>query len=92
MQVGMPWELFWCKEEGRYAIIMKIFHGAILNYRTYDKEICALVKDFKRWKKYLMGKDTIIHTDHQPLQYLQAQLKPQQTKNYKWMGFLQQFL
>jgi ectoine hydroxylase-related dioxygenase (phytanoyl-CoA dioxygenase family) len=42
----------------------KVFHGAILNYRTYDKEICALVKDFKRWKKYLMGKDTIIHTDH----------------------------
>ena len=38
-----------------------------------------------------MGKETIIHTDHQPLQYLQAQSKLQQTKHYKWMGFLQQF-
>jgi hypothetical protein len=28
---------------------------------------------------------------HQPLQYLQAQSKLQQTRHYKWMGFLQQF-
>jgi hypothetical protein len=38
-----------------------------------------------------MGKETIIHTDHQSLQYLQAQSKLQQTGHCKWMGFLQQF-
>lgn len=38
-----------------------------------------------------MGKETVIHIDHQSLQYLQAQIKLQRTKNYKWMGFLQWF-
>jgi hypothetical protein len=38
-----------------------------------------------------MGKETIIYIDHQPLQYLQAQSKLQKTRQYKWMGFLQQF-
>jgi hypothetical protein len=38
-----------------------------------------------------MGKETIIHIDHHLLQYLQAQSKIQQTRHYKWMGFLRQF-
>jgi hypothetical protein len=69
----------------------EVFHGEVLNYPTYDKELYALVQAVKKWKHYLMGKETIIHTDHQPLQYLQAQSKLQQTRHYKWMGFLQQF-
>ena len=38
-----------------------------------------------------MGKETIIHIDHQPLQYLQSQTKLQQSRHLCWMGFLQQF-
>jgi hypothetical protein len=38
-----------------------------------------------------MGKETIVHTDHQPLQYLQSQTKLQQSRHFRWMGFLQQF-
>ena len=38
-----------------------------------------------------MGKKIVVHTDHRPLQHLQAQSKLQQTIHYKWMGFLQQF-
>ena len=38
-----------------------------------------------------MGKETIIHTDHQPLQYFHSQTKLRQRKNFKCMGFLQQF-
>ena len=38
-----------------------------------------------------MGKETVIHTDHQPLQYLHSQTKLQQSRHYSWMGFLQQF-
>jgi hypothetical protein len=45
----------------------KIFYGAVLNYPTYDKELYALVQDVKKWKHYLMGKETIIHIDHQLL-------------------------
>ena len=42
----------------------EVFHGAVLNYPTYDKELYAMVKAMKKWKNYIMGKETIIHTDH----------------------------
>ena len=48
------------------------FSGAILNYPNYDKEMYELVQAIKNWKHYLMGKETIIHIDHQPLKYLQT--------------------
>jgi hypothetical protein len=67
------------------------FNQVVVNYPTYDKELCALVQSVKKWKHYLLGKETIIHTNHQPLQYLQGQSKLQQARHYKWMGFLQQF-
>ena len=38
-----------------------------------------------------MGKETIMHTYHQPLQYLQSQINIQQSRHFCWMGFLQQF-
>jgi hypothetical protein len=69
----------------------KTFNGEMLNYPTYDKYLYALVKSVKKWKHYLLGKETIIHTDHQPLQYLQSQMKLQQGMHFRWMGFLQQF-
>jgi hypothetical protein len=53
------------------------FNGAMINYPTYDKELYALVQSVKKWKHYLLGKETIVHTDHQPLQYLQSQTKLQ---------------
>eukprot|EP00253_Pinus_taeda_P013107 PITA_13107 len=46
------------------------FSQAVINYPTYDKELYALVQSVKKWKHYLISKDTIIHMDHQPLQYL----------------------
>lgn len=49
------------------------------------------VHSVKKWKHYLIGKETIIHTDHQPLQYLQSQTKLQKSHHFRWMGFLQQF-
>ena len=57
----------------------------------YDKELYALVESVKKWKHYLMGKETIIHTDHQPLQYLQSQTNLHQSRHFQWMGFLQKF-
>jgi hypothetical protein len=55
------------------------FNQAVVNYPTYDKELYALVQSVKKWKHYLLGKETIIHTYHQPLQYLQEQTKLQQS-------------
>ena len=67
------------------------FNGAVANYPTYEKDMYVLVQSVKKWKHYLMGKETIIRTDHQPLQYLHLETKLQQSRNFKWMGFLQQF-
>ena len=67
------------------------FNLAVVNYPTYDKELYALVQSVKKLKHYLMGKEIVIHTDHQPLQYLHSQTKLQQSRHYIWMGFLQQF-
>jgi hypothetical protein len=49
----------------------KNFNQVVVNYPTYDKELYALVQSVNKWKHYLLGKEMIIHTDHQPLQYLQ---------------------
>ena len=59
------------------AFHSETFNGAILNYPTYDKEFYALVQSVKKCKNYFMGKETIVHTNHQPLQYLQSQSKLQ---------------
>ena len=69
----------------------EIFNGVVINYPTYDKEIYTLVQSVKKCKHYLMGKETIIHTDHQPLQYLQSQITLQQSRHFRWMGFLKKF-
>jgi hypothetical protein len=45
----------------------KIYHGEFLNYPTSDKELYVLFQIFKKWKHYLMGKETIIHTNHRSL-------------------------
>ena len=72
--------------------LSKKFNEFVVNYPTYDKELYALVQSVKKWKHYLLGKETIIHIDHHPLHYLQAQTKLQQSWHYRWMGFLQQFI
>jgi hypothetical protein len=42
----------------------EMFHGRILNYHTYDKELYALIHAIKKWKHYLTGKETLTHIDH----------------------------
>ena len=54
------------------------FNSTVANYPTYDKELYALVQSMKKWKHYLMGKETVRHTDHQLLQYLHSKTKLQQ--------------
>ena len=59
------------------------FNGVVVNYPTYDKELYSLMQSVKKWKHYLMGKETTIRTDHQPLQYLQSQTKLQQVRHFR---------
>jgi hypothetical protein len=39
-------------------------------YSTYDKEMYSIMQACLQWKHYILGKETIIHTDHKPLQFI----------------------
>jgi hypothetical protein len=41
----------------------------VWKYPTYDKEMYPIVQYCRQWKHYILGKETIIHTDQKPLQF-----------------------
>jgi hypothetical protein len=51
----------------------------------------SIVQACRQWKHYILGKETIIHTDHRPLQFMQTQGKLQNDHHQKWSMYLQQF-
>jgi hypothetical protein len=63
----------------------------VRKYPTYDKEMYSIVQSCCQWKHYILGKETIIHTDHKPLQFIQTQGKLQNNRHQKWSTYLQQF-
>ena len=44
----------------------------VRKYPTYDKEMYSIVQAWRQWKHYILGIETIIHTDHNPLQFIQT--------------------
>jgi hypothetical protein len=44
----------------------------IWKYSNDDKEMYSIVQACHQWKNYILGKETIIHTDHKPLQFIQT--------------------
>jgi hypothetical protein len=63
----------------------------VRKYPTYDKEMYSIVQACHQWRHYILGKETIIHTDHKPLQFMQTQGKLQNDHHQKWSTYLQQF-
>jgi hypothetical protein len=47
----------------------------VRKYPTYDKEMYSIVQAYRQWRHYILGKETVIHTDHKPLQFMQTQGK-----------------
>ena len=45
---------------------------AKINYNTYDKEFYSLVQALKQWRHYILGKETVLHTDHHPLIFINS--------------------
>ena len=45
----------------------------------------------KQWRHYLLGKETILHTEHHPLIFINSQLKIQEQRHLKWASYIQQF-
>ena len=62
-----------------------------MNYSTYDKEFYSLVQALKQWRHYLLSKETILHTDHHPLIFINSQSKIQEQRHLKWASYIQQF-
>ena len=44
-----------------------------------------------QWRHYILGKETIIHTDHKPLHFMQTKEKLQNDRHQKWSTYFQQF-
>jgi hypothetical protein len=63
----------------------------VQKYLTYEKEMYSIVQACRQWKHYIFGKETVIHTDHRPLQFIQTQGKLQNDHHRKWSTYLQQF-
>ena len=63
----------------------------VRKYPTYDKEMYSIVQAYRQWRHYILGKETVIHTDHKPLQFMQTQGKLQNDRHQKWSTYLQQF-
>jgi hypothetical protein len=54
---------------------------AICKYPTYNKEMYSIVQAFRQWRHYILGKETIIHTDHKPLCFID--------RHQMWFTYLQ---
>jgi hypothetical protein len=39
----------------------------ICKYPTYIKEMYSIVQAYRQWRHYILGKETVIHTNHKPL-------------------------
>jgi len=61
----------------------------VRRYPTYDKDMYAIFHTRRQWNHYIMGKETIIHMDHSPLQFMQTQGKLQNDFHQKWSTYLQ---
>jgi hypothetical protein len=40
---------------------------SVRKYPTYEKEMYYIVQDCRQWKNYILGNETIIHTNHKAL-------------------------
>jgi hypothetical protein len=63
----------------------------IHKYHTYEKKMYSIVKLCFQWRNYILGKETIIHTDHKLPQFMQTQGKLQHDLHHKWSTYFQQF-
>jgi hypothetical protein len=39
----------------------------VCKYPTYNKEMYSIVQAYLQWRHYILGKETVIHTNHKPL-------------------------
>ena len=60
-------------EERIIAYYSRKLHGAETRYSTYDKELLAIRDALKHWRYYLLGRKTMITTDHISIKHMLTQ-------------------
>ena len=50
-----------------------------------------IMKDCRQWRHYILREDTVIHTNHKPLQFMKTQGKLKNDRHQKWSTYLQKF-
>ena len=72
------------------AYIARKLTSAEVNYTTTEQEMLAMVYCFTQWRCYLEGTQVILHTDHEPLSWLQSQALLNR-RQARWMEYFQRF-
>jgi hypothetical protein len=49
--------------------------NVVPRYPIYEKYVYSIVHACQQWKNYILGKEMIIHIDHNPIQFMQTQGK-----------------
>lgn len=77
--------------EGRpVAFFSEKLNEARRKYSIYDKEFYALVQALKYWRHYLLPKEFVMFTDHQPLKFINSQIKLN-VRYAKWVELLKSY-
>ncbi|KAK6122164.1 hypothetical protein DH2020_044092 [Rehmannia glutinosa] len=66
------------------------FAIGVVNYTTTEKEMLAIVFAFDKFRSYLIGTKTIVHTDHAAIKYL-FDKKDAKPRLIRWILLLQEF-
>ena len=72
------------------AYVARKLTSAEVNYTTTEQEMLAMVYCFTQWRCYLEGTQVILHTDHEPLSWLQSQ-QMLNRRQARWMEYFQRF-
>ena len=72
------------------AYACRLFNHAERAYCTTRQELAAVVFGLKKFKQYLLGRRTIIRSDHAALSFLKRSKEPV-AQQARWLDFIEQF-
>jgi len=49
-----------------------MLNDAKWKYTTYDKEFYAIMGALEHWRRYLVGGEFILHSDHEALKFIKG--------------------
>ncbi len=72
------------------AFCARKLQGPETRYTVTEQELLAIVYCFQQWRCYLEGTSVFLHTDHEPLTWLQSQ-KSLNRRQAHWLEFMSRF-